>query len=122
MTTEDNKQRRRRRWDKADSRVLIDGRMVAVDAPNHGSTSTYGNWQCRCWPCTKMHSASQAEWRAMRRTRRQLIDGVLVAVEAARHCASTYTNWGCRCRICTDAFTADCAHDKQQRDNRRAGR
>lgn len=120
MTTEDNKQRRRQRWAKADSRVLIDGRMVAVDAPNHGSTSTYGNWQCRCIPCTDMHTASHQEWRAARHARRQLIDGVLVAVDAPRHCASTYTNWGCRCRTCTDAFSADCAYNKQQRENRRA--
>lgn len=120
MTTEDNKRRRSRRWDKADSRVLIDGRMVAVDAPNHGSTSTYGNWHCRCWPCTEMHSATHREWRATRFARRRLVDGVLVAVDAPRHCASTYSNWGCRCSICTTAFTADCAYLKQQREAREA--
>lgn len=33
-------------------RELVDGRLVAVAAPEHGKPSTYTNWGCRCLPCT----------------------------------------------------------------------
>lgn len=29
-------------------RALVDGRLVAVDAPEHGKPSTYSNWGYRC--------------------------------------------------------------------------
>jgi DNA-binding transcriptional regulator LsrR (DeoR family) len=35
------------------SRVLIDGRLVAVKAKTHGSATTYSNGGCRCEPCTE---------------------------------------------------------------------
>lgn len=110
--------RRQQRWKRAATRELIDGRLVAVNANEHGTCSTYGNWHCRCEPCTYAHTAEQAQMRAKRRTERVLVDGILVATKAARHNAATYTNWGCRCRICTDAFTADCTYLKQRRQER----
>jgi hypothetical protein len=48
------------RREHAAARVLIDGRLVATGAPQHGSRSTYVNWMCRCVPCTAAHTASLA--------------------------------------------------------------
>lgn len=44
---------------RAAGRVLIDGRLTAVDAARHGSASTYCNWQCRCRPCTDAANVAQ---------------------------------------------------------------
>ena len=48
--------RKRHRAEKAAARQLVDGRMVAVAAPVHGSSSTYHNHFCRCAPCTEAAS------------------------------------------------------------------
>lgn len=34
------------------SRVMVDGRLTAVNAPRHNS-ATYTNWGCRCPVCTR---------------------------------------------------------------------
>lgn len=45
------------RASRAAERTVVDGRMVALKAPTHGSNSTYNNWFCRCRPCTDAHNA-----------------------------------------------------------------
>lgn len=69
----------------------------------HGTAARY-NAGCRCPDCrgaySKYHWARQWE----RAGRRRLVDGRLVATEAAVHgSANTYTNWMCRCEPCTTA-------------------
>lgn len=32
------------------------GKPYAVDAPNHGTVSTYTNWGCRCDPCREVNT------------------------------------------------------------------
>lgn len=41
----------RRRNERRAGRVLVDGRLVAWQAPEHGRRSTYSNWGCRCVLC-----------------------------------------------------------------------
>lgn len=113
MTTQESMDRRNRRWDKRDNRVLIDGRMVAVDAPVHANHNTYQNWHCRCDPCTSAHRIKQKQHRDDRRSRRVLIDGILVAVEARVHNSSTYSNWSCRCPVCVDDWNAMHVHERE---------
>ena len=39
-------------------RVLVGGRLIApVPTERHALMTTYNNWGCRCWPCTKAASA-----------------------------------------------------------------
>lgn len=39
-------------------RILEGDRLVApVPADRHALMTTYNNWGCRCWPCTKAASA-----------------------------------------------------------------
>lgn len=81
------------------------GRPYAVGAKKHGSTSTYVNWHCRCWPCTKAHSAVILAERQRRGSRRMEVDGRLVAVTAPQHgTVASYINWMCRCPRCTTAM------------------
>lgn len=47
---------RKRRYARMENREVVDGRLVAVDAPSHGKASTYKNWGCRCAPCTDAHT------------------------------------------------------------------
>jgi DNA-binding CsgD family transcriptional regulator len=61
---------RRRRPQPTASRVMryrnrevIDGRWVAVDAPEHGKYTTYTNWACRCEPCTVANRVQQAKYK-----------------------------------------------------------
>lgn len=112
-------ERRQKRWAQRDSRELIDGRLVATKANAHGSVSTYGNWGCRCVPCTEAHTVEHNKWRRARHAKRVRVGGVMVAVDAPVHNASTYTNWGCRCRPCTEAFSADCGYLKRKREGRK---
>ena len=35
---------------------FVDDHWVNPYAPDHGTLNTYGNWQCRCAPCTQVHS------------------------------------------------------------------
>ncbi len=116
MTYKGAEHKRQQRWARAATRELIDGRLVATEANEHGTCSTYGNWQCRCEPCTEAHTVQHQSWRAKRHAQRELIDGVWIAVNAHRHNAATYVNWGCRCPECTTAFSADCAYLKQRRE------
>lgn len=46
-------QRARRRSE----RVLIDGRLVAIKAREHGTTTTYHYHGCKCQPCMDAHAA-----------------------------------------------------------------
>lgn len=52
-------------------RELIDGRLIATAAENHGSLSTYSNYGCRCIPCANAQSAYKREWAATRAGRPQ---------------------------------------------------
>lgn len=51
-------------------RVLVDGRLVAPVPPEkHGKATTYGNWGCRCEPCTQANNAGCYARRVERRRR-----------------------------------------------------
>lgn len=43
------------------ARAEIDGRMVATEAPEHGTESTYSNWGCRCSDCSEA-KADYTRW------------------------------------------------------------
>lgn len=47
-------------------RVLIDGRWTSLRA-THGTLNGYGNWQCRCVKCTKVHTENLNKLRKLRR-------------------------------------------------------
>lgn len=98
MTTYQN------RLDNLARRELVDGRLVATQVPDerHGTLTIYTNYGCRCIPCTVANRAKQFEQREYRFSRRVLINGRMVAVEAPTHGRNTYSNWGCRCEVCTD--------------------
>ena len=93
---------------RRDRRKLLtvrNGRPYAAKATVHGTTSTYTNWHCRCWPCTTAHSAAVAIERRRRGSKRMEVDGRLVAVTAPHHgTVGTYINWMCRCPRCTTAM------------------
>jgi DNA-binding CsgD family transcriptional regulator len=44
-------------------RELVDGRLVAVNAPAHGRYTTYSNWACRCLPCTDAARVQAAKYK-----------------------------------------------------------
>lgn len=48
---------------RADSRVLVDGRLVSP-LGEHGNKNTYSNRLCRCEPCTAAHRAQYQSRRA----------------------------------------------------------
>lgn len=53
MTVEDRAARNKRnRAERFAARVEIDGRMVAVNAREHGKRTTRTNHGCECEPCT----------------------------------------------------------------------
>ncbi len=100
--------RSERRSERKARRKMIDGVWVAVDAPEHGAEhgedDTYNHWLCRCQPCTAAHAKRKRDDASKLRTRRKLIDGVWVAVEAPEHGkTTTYKHWYCRCQPCKDA-------------------
>lgn len=94
-----------RRVARMDDRVLIEGRLVAVEATSpHGTASTYGNWACRCAPCSTAHAAKMAEDRLARVASRRRVNGYWYATKARVHGSySTYSNWHCRCPACVEA-------------------
>lgn len=106
MTSKKSMQCRDKRWEKRALRQLIDGRLVAVEAVDHGIYTTYQNWHCRCVPCTEAHRIEQRRHRDERRAARVLVDGVMVATGARAHNSSTYSNWSCRCDVCVDDWLA----------------
>lgn len=57
----------RRKRERFAARVLIDGRLTAPGAREHGSLQTYGNWGCRCLPCMDANRRHSAAVRARRR-------------------------------------------------------
>jgi hypothetical protein len=57
----------RRRY--AAARVLIDGRLVAVEAGEHGKRTTYDNHLCRCLPCCLAATERQRELRRQQKAR-----------------------------------------------------
>lgn len=57
---------RKRKLERFDERVEINGRLVAVNAFMHGHKSTYANWGCRCEPCTEANAEYLRQWRAPR--------------------------------------------------------
>jgi hypothetical protein len=60
-------QMRANRHRRRNSRVLIGGRLTAVEAPTHGVPSTYDNWCCRCRACTEAATAASDLRRRARR-------------------------------------------------------
>lgn len=96
----------RERWiARHAERVMHNGRWLAPNAHDHGRSSTYSNWGCRCDPCTDAHRDFMQAKREERMKDRVEIDGRMTSVAAPRHAAaSTYTNWGCRCIPCLTAY------------------
>lgn len=78
---------------------------------DHGSASTYANWDCRCDECRA--AAVKAMARAkVRRVARATADPTIVP----HGTCNGYGNYGCRCRPCTEAWTVAC----NARNRRRA--
>jgi len=50
------------------ARELIDGRLVAVKASQHGSATTYSNHGCRCQPCTDANIRRMQEYKRTRQS------------------------------------------------------
>ena len=46
---------------RKEDRELIDGRLVSVDCPCHGTYNGYLNWYCRCLYCSIAHSNHKAD-------------------------------------------------------------
>lgn len=89
-------------------RVEIDGRLVAVDAPQHGKPGTYCNWGCRCEPCTDAHRVYTAQKREQRKRHRRRLNGHWISTLPVRHGrTSTRINYGCECDPCREASNAD---------------
>jgi hypothetical protein len=79
-------------------------------ADDHGSESTYGNWNCRCDGCRDAHARYNRKRRKERKA--EIRQDPSLAVHGKR---STYLNWGCRCDAC-------CGSEKaQQRIYRKGG-
>lgn len=62
----------------------------------HGSHSTYGNYRCRCRPCTDAHTAYIRRRRAERAA-------MPMPASVEHGLPSTYANWRCRCWKCKTA-------------------
>lgn len=39
-------------------REMVDGRLVSINCPCHGTYSGYRNWYCRCLPCSAARTKS----------------------------------------------------------------
>lgn len=106
MSTAESRARWAYRQRLAESRVLIDGRLICV-CPEviHGKPSTYSNHSCRCEVCTKAHNAYISTARQRRLRGRMKVHGIWFAVNANEHGkSSTYSNWGCHCYPCIEAW------------------
>lgn len=89
-------------------RLIIDPTLA-----EHGTASTYSNWQCRCSLCTDAHRADCG------RNRRQRAERLAADPTVAPHGRnSTYTNWCCRCALCCAANTETRAQARAERDRR----
>jgi hypothetical protein len=85
-------------------RENVDGRLVSTIAPTHGAVWVYLAYSCRCWDCTRVHSAYVAEMRKKRYAGRiKNEDGVWIYPPGPHGSASTYVARGCRCEECTEA-------------------
>lgn len=80
-------------------RIMVDGRWFAprVAANAHGTLATYGNWGCRCEPCTKAASVEGRERHAKQSKR--LVNSSPPA-DLKHGTAGAYRYWRCRCRVC----------------------
>lgn len=43
-----------------------------MNPPNHGLASTYGNWMCRCRPCTDAHNKMTTRNAKLRKARQKV--------------------------------------------------
>lgn len=68
-TASRQRRNRRNRQARFAARQLIDGRLVAVNAKEHGSASTYTNHGCQCEPCRRAHRIRLARGAERRRAR-----------------------------------------------------
>lgn len=78
----------------------VDGRQVALplDAPWHGTTNGYGNYRCRCVPCTTASTDAKFKQTLVRAAR-------AAAGAPVPHGVNGYGNYRCRCEVCTTAVT-----------------
>lgn len=106
------------RYARYEKRVEIDGRLVAVEAPRHGVTSSYGNWGCRCVPCTEAHRVYTTQSRNKRKQQRVRRNGRWVTTQNVVHGrTSTRINYGCECDPCREAGNADRRERRWQRNS-----
>lgn len=68
-----------------------------MSASDHGSASTYSNWDCRCDACKAAWSAYVMAARPRRAAR-------LTSGDDRHGRYTTYCNWQCRCEPCRDAW------------------
>lgn len=59
---------RARRQRLRELRQFVGGRWISPYA-EHGTLNGYGNWQCRCWPCTDAHTVNLRRLRDARKKR-----------------------------------------------------
>lgn len=74
-----------------------------MTADQHGRTSTYVRYRCRCLACTEAWRLSCWDQRIRRRQATEQNGGI---APVPQHNRSTYNNWACRCRACTEDHTA----------------
>lgn len=75
-------------------------------APQHGTSTRYTHYKCRCDLC---RAANAQRARNGRVNRQKRLDQVEIA-----HGVSGYRNWGCRCSVCTEANTTYTAPSVRQ--------
>lgn len=121
-----NETRNERRTRRKGERIEIDGRMVHPDA-KHGTLTGYSEHICRCPPCTEANSEAASrryktrrdgtpdmrrrpgggmthkELKEFQRSKRVLIDGVMVHPTAPHGTPSGYDYYGCKCQPCLEA-------------------
>lgn len=81
----------------------------------HGPIHGYNRRGCRCDDCTRAAQEYRRRDRAAKRARRVLVEGRLVATEAAKHgTESTHSQWGCQCEPCRQVHRLSVAARRAQ--------
>lgn len=54
-------------------RKFVQGRWISTSSlAIHGTLNAYGNWQCRCIPCTEVHCNNLKRLRDIRNARKKV--------------------------------------------------
>ena len=87
-------------------------KQLPPEDARHGTPNGYGNWGCRCEPCTAAHAVKCYE-------RRQARAAKGVTKPEIHGTPNGYGNYGCRCEPCTKAWSARCAKTRAAARDRR---